>query len=82
MKKNKEWFDKDLACLRQELMILSKLVKRDYKNEFLRGKLFILKKHYKRTAISKKNKYKQNIINNLEALENSTRKSIGLCLKN
>ena len=44
MKKNKEWFDKDLACLKQEFLNPSMRVKRDYKNEFLRGKLFTLKK--------------------------------------
>ena len=42
MKKNKEWFDKDLACLKQELMNLSMRVKRDCKNEFLLWKLFTL----------------------------------------
>ena len=54
MKKNKEWFDKDLACLKQELMILSMRVKRDYKNEFLRGKLFTLKKTLQKNCYTQK----------------------------
>ena len=45
MKKNKEWFEKDLACLKQELMNINIRVKRDCKNEFLHGKLFTLKKN-------------------------------------
>ena len=54
MKKNKEWFDKDLACPKQELMNLSMRVKRDYKNEFLRGILFALKNIIKELIYAKR----------------------------
>ena len=71
---NKKWFDGDLVQMRKEILSLSKQVTKDHRNEFLRAKLFFLKKLYKRTAIRKKNEYKQNILDNLEMLEKSNPK--------
>ena len=57
-----------------DVNLFSKQVTKDHRNEFLQAKLFFLKKLYKRTAIRKKNEYKQNILDNLEMLEKSNPK--------
>ena len=72
--KSKPWYDTDLKTLKRDMILLSKQVVKDFRNEFLRSKLYKLKKLYKRTTIRKKNYYKQNILNNLEDLEDTNPK--------
>ena len=72
--KQKKWFDFELQMMRSEVQKLGKMLVKEPKNVFLRGKFFVYKKRYKKLAVEKKREYKQNIINNLEDLEKSNPK--------
>ena len=66
--------DYDLKNNRTQLQKLGKALITDSNNTFLRGKLFSLKKFYKKLLTKKKNAFKQEIISRLEALEKTNPK--------
>ena len=67
--KDKAWYDNDLVKMKNDIINLGKQVTVQPKNEFLRGKFFILKKSYKKALKIKKKSFKQQIVDQLIEME-------------
>ena len=73
--KHKKWFDKTCKVTKKEVRNLGTALCKDPNNSYLRGKLFALNKKYRKLVKSKKQEFKQDIINQLSNLSDKCPKA-------
>ena len=70
-----KWFDKTCKVTKKEIRNLGTSLCKDPNNSYLRGKLFALNKKFRKLVKSKKQKFKQDIINQLSYLSDKCPKT-------
>ena len=68
-KDSKKWYDYTCLEMGKRLKLLGKLCEKDPKNSYLRGRLVITRKEYKKLIKHKKHQWKESMIRRLEEIE-------------
>ena len=70
-KESKKWYDYTCIEVSKQLKLIGKLCEKDPKNPYLRGRLFTVRKQYKKLVKHKKHQWKDTMIKRLEEIESN-----------